>query len=195
MPDNDTTTVPPPEPSTPTARTRAIKARSIREAQDEVVSEAGERRNPERLGKALEHARLVARIADENRAKDILLLDLRKVTPLLDYFVIATAGSRRQANAIASDVDAEMKKRGEHKLGMEGVEEGRWILIDYGDFVVHVFSGEGRSYYALEEIWGDAPQIPWRDESTPVAAAEAPADEAPADDAPSDEAPAAEPSA
>jgi ribosome-associated protein len=54
-----------------------------------------------------------------------------------------------------------MKKRGEHKLGLEGSEEGRWILIDYGDFVVHLFSPEGRAYYALEEIWGDAPQLPW----------------------------------
>ena len=54
-----------------------------------------------------------------------------------------------------------MKKRGERKLGLEGSEEGRWILIDYGDFVVHIFSGEGRSYYALEEIWGDAPRLEW----------------------------------
>lgn len=177
MPENEETTSPPPEPSTPTARTRAIKARSIREAQDEVVSEAPERRNPERLEKALAHARAVAAIADENRAKDILVLDLRKVTPLLDYFVIATAGSRRQANAIASDVDAEMKRRGEHKLGMEGSEEGRWILIDYGDFVVHIFSGDGRAYYALEEIWGDAPQIAWRDGAAPAATPEPAADE------------------
>jgi ribosome-associated protein len=67
-----------------------------------------------------------------------------------------------------------MKKRGEHKLGMEGSEEGRWILIDYGDFVVHIFSGDGRAYYALEEIWGDAPQLAWRDESAPAATPEPP---------------------
>ena len=54
-----------------------------------------------------------------------------------------------------------MKKLGERKLGLEGSEEGRWILIDYGDFVVHIFSAEGRDYYALEEIWGDAPQLEW----------------------------------
>ena len=170
MSENETTAAPTPEPSSPPARTRAIKTRSIREAQDESVPEAVERRNPDRLAKALEHARVAAGIAHENRAKDILLLDLRKATPLLDYFVIATAASRRQANAIAGDIDAEMKKRGERKLGMEGEEEGSWILIDYGDFVVHIFSGEGRTYYALEEIWGDAPQIPWRDEPAPAAA-------------------------
>ncbi|AMV39710.1 ribosome silencing factor [Planctomyces sp. SH-PL62] len=159
-----------PEPSTPTPRTRAIKTRSINEAQDAMVPVAVDRRSPDRLARALEHARLAARIAEDNRAKDIQLLDLRQVTPLLDYFVIATATSRRQANAIAIEIDAEMKKLGELKLGMEGSEEGVWILIDYGDFVVHVFSGDGRSYYALEEIWGDAPQIPLREGDPPVAA-------------------------
>jgi len=168
-----------PEPDAPTARTRAIKTRSIREAQDATVPVAVERRNPDRLARALDHAKLAARIADDNRAKDILLLDLRKATPLLDYFVVATAASRRQANAIAIEIDAEMKKLGELKLGMEGSEEGRWILIDYGDFVVHVFSGEGRSYYALEEIWGDAPQLPWREgeEASPAPAPDEPAAE------------------
>ena len=58
-----------------------------------------------------------------------------------------------------------MKKRSERKLGIEGAEEARWILIDYGDFVVHVFSDEARVYYALEEVWGDAPQVDWQDPS------------------------------
>ena len=111
---------------------------------------------------ALEHARICARIADDNRGKDILLLDLRKTTPLVDFFVIVTATSRRQSHAIASEIDQEMKKLGEAKLGLEGSEEGRWILIDYGDFVVHIFSPEDRAYYALEEIWGDAPQLDWQ---------------------------------
>ncbi len=170
MSENETTVAPPPEPLPPD-RARAIKRRSIGEAQDALVTEAVERRDPARLARALDHAKLAARIAEDNRAKDVLVLDVRKATPMLDYFVIATAASRRQAAAVAFDVDAEMKKLGEHKLGMEGVEEGRWILIDYGDFVVHVFSEEGRTYYALEEIWGDAPQVAWRDEPpTPAAA-------------------------
>ncbi|MFO0888694.1 MAG: ribosome silencing factor [Isosphaeraceae bacterium] len=143
------------------ARSRSLRTRSVRAAQDEVPTTAVSRREPARMDQALDHARLAARIADDNRARDIVLLDLRQATPLLDFFVIATAASRRQSHAIASEIDAEMKKRGEHKLGMEGSEEGRWILIDYGDFVVHIFSGEGRSYYALEEIWGDAPRLEW----------------------------------
>ncbi|MDG3003911.1 ribosome silencing factor [Paludisphaera mucosa] len=179
MSENETPEAEVPVASTPTERTRAIRAtRSIREAQDAAIPEAVDRRNPDRLARALAHAQLSARIADDNRCKDILLLDLRKATALLDYFVIATANSRRQANAVAGEIDAEMKKLGEHKLGMEGAEEGRWILIDYGDFVVHVFSGDGRTYYSLEEIWGDAPSLAWRDANSSPAPAPAPAENA-----------------
>ena len=112
---------------------------------------------------ALERAQACARIADDNRAKDILVLDLRQATPLVDFFVIVTATARRQGNAIASEIDQAMKKQGEAKLGLEGSEEGRWILIDYGDFVVHIFSPEFRAFYALEDIWGDAPRLDWQD--------------------------------
>ena len=115
------------------------------------------RRTPDRVNLALDHARMAARIADENRGKDILLLDLRMTTPLVDFFVIVTAVSRRQSHAIAIEIDQEMKKLSEAKLGIEGSEEGRWALIDYGDFVVHIFSPDDRAYYALEDIWGDAP--------------------------------------
>ncbi len=147
----------------PTRRKRALRTRAIHAVQDTVPHYATSRREPRRVGLALEHAKICARIAEDNRGKDILLLDLRKTTPIVDFFVIVTATSRRQANAIASDIDQALKKRGEAKLGLEGSEEGRWILIDYGDFVVHIFSQEGRAYYALEEIWGDAPQLDWNE--------------------------------
>jgi ribosome-associated protein len=147
---------PAPKPRSRTHRTGANRA-----FQDDVPHHATERREPRRAAVALERARACARIADDNRAKDILVLDLRQTTPLVDFFVIATAGSRRQANAIASEIDQAMKKLGEAKLGLEGSEEGRWTLIDYGDFVVHIFSPEYRAYYALEDVWGDAPQLDW----------------------------------
>ncbi|WP_435010935.1 ribosome silencing factor [Tundrisphaera lichenicola] len=131
--------------------------------QDDVAHSAVSRLMPERVARALEHSKLCARIADDNRAKDILLLDLRVATPLVDFFIIASANSRRQAYAIASEIDQELKKLGETKLGMEGAEEGRWILVDYGDFVVHVFSEDARTYYDLEQIWGDVPRVEWRD--------------------------------
>jgi len=195
MAEHENSVTPIPETSSPTPRTKALRARSIDAAQDAVVSEAPDRRSPDRLNRAYEHARLAAKIAEDNRAKDILVLDLRKVTPLLDFFVIATAASRRQAHSISSEIDAEMKKLDERKLGMEGAEEGRWILIDYGDFVVHVFSGDGRAYYALEEIWGDAPRLPWQDgQSLAAIDAAAPApteDESESEDEDEPEAPSA----
>ncbi len=142
---------------------RSRKQTSAPLPQDDVAHSAASRLKPERLAKVLDHAKTCARIADDNRAKDILLLDLRQATPLIDFFVIASANSRRQAYAIASEIDQEMKKRGEAKLGMEGAEEGRWILVDYGDLVVHIFSEDARTYYALEDIWGDAPRVEWED--------------------------------
>jgi ribosome-associated protein len=142
---------------------RRFRAGAAKALQDVVPHHAIDRRAPLRSAVALERARVCARIADENRGKDILVLDLRNSTPLVDFFVIITAVSRRQSRAVASEIDQAMKKLGEAKLGLEGSEEGRWTLIDYGDFVVHIFSPEYRAYYALEEIWGDAPHLEWQE--------------------------------
>ncbi len=172
--DGSATSTPTPEIS-PRRRRRAQPL-----PQDDVAHSAVARAMPARVAKALEHSKLCARLADDNRGKDILLLDLRAATPLIDFFVIVSANSRRQAYAISSEIDVELKKLGETKLGIEGAEEGRWILTDYGDFVVHVFSEDARSYYALEEIWGDAPRVDWQDparKARPIAAIHAPADD------------------
>jgi len=151
-------------PEPPTAAPPKPRRKAPKLPQDETIPSAIARTKPGRVEQALARARLCALIADENRAREILLLDLRQATPLLDFLVIATASSRRQVSAIAYEIDAEMKRQGERKLGMEGSEEGRWTLIDYGDFVVHLFSDEARAYYALEELWGDAPALDWRDD-------------------------------
>jgi ribosome-associated protein len=158
---NTTNSVPITDP-VPDRRARSLRTRGTHSSQDDVPHHATDRREPSRAGVALEHARICARIADDNRGKDILLLDLRKATAIVDFFVIVTAVSRRLSHSIASEIDHEMKKLGEAKLGLEESEEGRWTLIDYGDFVVHIFSPDDRSYYALEEIWGDAPQLDWQ---------------------------------
>jgi ribosome-associated protein len=150
------------EPATK-LRKHTTRNRLLRSMQDDVPHHATERREPRRADLALERAQMCARIADDNRAKDILVLDLRKATPLVDFFVIVTATARRQGSAIASEIDQVMKKQGEAKLGLEGSEEGRWVLIDYGDFVVHIFSPEFRAFYALEDIWGDAPRLDWQE--------------------------------
>jgi ribosome-associated protein len=165
-------------PSTDAARAPDVRRRRARREdlpQDVVPHGAVSRSSPERAAKALANARVCARIVDDNRGKDILILDLRKATSLVDFFVIATASSRRQGNAIADEIDQEMKRRKELKLGMEGSEEGRWVLIDYGDFVVHIFSGEARAFYSLEEIWGDAERLEWQEPGQAASPAPEPA--------------------
>lgn len=111
---------------------------------------------------ALERAFICARTADENKAKDILVLDMRKISPLYDYFVIATGSSRRQIHSIAEEIDDRMKKVGEKRLGLEGYEASRWIVQDYGDVVVHIFDKDARFYYSLEELWADAERMDWK---------------------------------
>ncbi len=107
-----------------------------------------------------ETARLVARIADDFRGKDILLLDMRSITPIVDFFVIVTATSQRQMKALGEEVARVMKKRGQRRLGEEGAEgDGVWVLQDFGDVVLHVFSPEGRELYDLEGLWADAPRL------------------------------------
>src|SRR4051794_32919876 len=110
-------------PVSPELRRKVV--RPDHEAQDPVPANAVARSSPERMARALEHSQICARIADDNRGKDILLLDLRPATPLVDYFVIITATSRRLSRAIAEEIDKEMKRRGEHEIGLGGGGERR----------------------------------------------------------------------
>jgi ribosome-associated protein len=111
---------------------------------------------------ALERAVLAARIGEDNKAKDIVVLDLRGVTPLYDYFVLLTGSSRRQIHTIAEEIDAGLRSAGDRRLSIEGYQASRWVVQDYGDVVVHVFDPEAREYYALEELWADAPRVDWK---------------------------------
>jgi ribosome-associated protein len=107
-----------------------------------------------------ETARLVARIADDFRGKDILLLDMRPITPIVDFFIVVTATSQRQMKALGEEVARVMKKRGQQRLGEEGTDgDGVWVLQDFGDVVLHVFTPEGRELYDLEGLWADAPRL------------------------------------
>ena len=111
---------------------------------------------------SLEHALLCARVGEDNKAKDILVLDMRGITPLYDFFVLLTGASRRQIHTITEEIDAALRAEGEARLSIQGYQTSRWVVQDYGDIVVHVFDPEARSYYALEELWADAPQIDWQ---------------------------------
>ncbi len=111
---------------------------------------------------AVERALLCARVADDNKARDVLVMDMRGLTPLYDFFILATGNSRRQMHTIAEEIDAALRGEGEKRLSIEGYEASRWIVQDYGDIVVHVFDPDTRSYYALEDLWADAPHLDWQ---------------------------------
>ena len=96
------------------------------------------------------------------KAEDILVLDVRKLTQITDYFVLCSGASERQLKAIAERIRQELKKLGVSRLGAEGTPASGWILLDYCEVVVHIFSLEARNYYALEMLWGDAPKVSWR---------------------------------
>ena len=97
------------------------------------------------------------RAARDKKAFDLVVLDLRKAGGFTDYFVICTGANARQINAIADGVgDTLREELGERAGHAEGVEKSEWILLDYFDFVVHVFSRDCRSFYALERLWGEA---------------------------------------
>ena len=111
--------------------------------------------------RARDLALAAARVAEETRGTDIRVLDLRGITPVFDYFVIATGSSRRQMHAMADEIEAVLKKEHkDRKRGAEGYEEGRWIVLDYGDVMVHLFDPDARGYWDLEGLWSDAARVP-----------------------------------
>jgi ribosome-associated protein len=110
----------------------------------------------------LEHACLCAQVAADNKARDVVVLDMRGITPLYDYFVLATGNSRRQIHTLAEEIDAAMSAEGERRLGIEGYEASKWVVQDYGDILVHIFDPNAREYYALEDLWADAVRIDWQ---------------------------------
>ena len=110
---------------------------------------------------SLQLALAAAKSAADNRGQDVVILDMRELTPIFDFFVIATGSSRRQLHAISEEIDRTLEDdMGDHRLSIEGYQESRWILLDYGTVVVHLFDSETRSYYALEDLWGQAARIP-----------------------------------
>jgi ribosome-associated protein len=113
----------------------------------------------ERADAARPRALLVAHAGLDKKAEDVLVLDVRGLTSYADYFVLMTADSDRQAGAIADAIDDRLEQEGASKVGVEGYEGGRWILVDYGDVVAHVFNREARGFYDLEGLWADAPRF------------------------------------
>jgi ribosome-associated protein len=114
-----------------------------------------------------------ARTAQDNRGEDIVILDMREITPVFDYFVIVTGNSRRQLHAISEEIERVLKDElHDKRMGIEGYDESRWILLDYGNVVVHLFDQETREFYALEDFWSQAERVPLPWEKSGEAASE-----------------------
>lgn len=130
------------------------------------------RRAPdEQIAYSRELAKAIVKAAAENRGQDIMLLDLTGQTALFDFFVIVSGSSRRQLAAISNEIDRVLKNDfGERRLSIAGYEESRWIVMDFGSVVAHLFDEDTRSFYDLESLWADSKQV---DISDIVAAASA----------------------
>jgi len=100
----------------------------------------------------------IAELAQERKAHDVVVLDLRGISTATDHFVLASGRSDTQVKAIADNIIEEMKKEGHRPAHVEGLQGGRWVLVDFIDVVVHVFHPQARDFYQLENLWGDAPR-------------------------------------
>ena len=114
-----------------------------------------EKKNIKTVPPVLERVVAAAKVAEENKGHDVLILDVRALTKAFDYFLIVSGTSRRQLHAIGNEIQRKLAgDMGDQCLSVSGHTEGKWIVIDYGDIIVHLFEPETRKYYALEELWG-----------------------------------------
>ena len=108
-----------------------------------------------------ELAVLCAQVAYEKKAEEIVIMDLAELSVITDYFVICSVKSRPQMKALLNILEKTLEENGRHKIGVEGLSTNSWLLCDFGDVIVHVFTPEAREYYDLEILWGDAPKVEW----------------------------------
>jgi ribosome-associated protein len=108
---------------------------------------------------------LAVRAAEDRKATDIVVLDLREIASFTEYFVLATGANPRQVQAIADAVEEQLRATGKRPIHTEGYSSAEWILLDYGDFIVHVFSSASRRFYDLERLWRDAERREIKDEA------------------------------
>ena len=119
-----------------------------------------EKKHTSNLPPVLERVIAAAQVAEDNRGHDVLILDVRELTKVCDYFLLVSGSSRRQLYAIGDEIQRKLAGEiGDTCLTISGHTEGRWIVIDYGDIIVHLFEPEMRKYYALEELWGKGVKV------------------------------------
>lgn len=114
-----------------------------------------------------EWAKVAARAASSKKGEDPVVLDVGAVLAITDYFVIVSGTNTRQVRTIAEAVEEDLKlEGGPSPIRVEGLDDLKWVLLDYGDFVVHVFLDETRRYYELERLWADVPRLAWEERVT-----------------------------
>ena len=119
-----------------------------------------EKKNTSAIPPVLDRVIAAAKVAEENKGHDILILDIRELTEMFDYFLIVSGSSRRQMYAIGDEIQRKLVgEMGDICLSVSGHTEGKWVVIDYGDIIVHLFEPETRKYYALEELWGKGVKV------------------------------------
>ena len=111
------------------------------------------------MSKELEMVRLACKALDEKKALDIKVIDIHEVSVIADYFVIASGSNLNQVQAMVDNVQEELFKAGYEMKQMEGYREGNWILLDFGDIIIHIFDKENRLFYDLERIWKDGKEV------------------------------------
>lgn len=113
----------------------------------------------EQIEYSLRIAKAAARAAAENKGQEIVVLDVSKQTAVFDFFVIATGTSRRQLHAVSDEIERAVEELGEKRLSSSGYDESRWIVLDFGGVLVHMFDEETRAFYDLESLWADSPRV------------------------------------
>jgi len=142
-----------------------------RETARPIIADQDTAADPPQTERSLHLALAAARTAEENRGEEIVVLDMREITPVFDYFVLVTGNSRRQLHAISEEIDRCLEEQlNDKRMGIEGYQESRWILLDYGNVVIHIFDPEMREFYALEDFWNQAEKVslPWQAEESAV---------------------------
>ena len=120
-------------------------------SEDEILGET----TPEAL------AKLCARVLDDNKMEDIKVFHVEGALQITDYFVLASGRTPRHLKAASDEILRKLREAGARRRGLEGYRDGKWVLMDFSDVVVHLFLTENREYYALEELWGDCPSVDW----------------------------------
>lgn len=112
---------------------------------------------------SLEKSLFCAKLACDKKAENLVILEIKKISSLADYFIICSGTSDRHVQAITNNIEISMKEKGALTLGVEGIREAKWVLLDYNDVIIHVFQEKERQFYDLEGLWTECPRIPFLD--------------------------------